>query len=80
MQSRKRRYTCEEAVLVTIDQPPLPLRRASVNTKLVRGVHPLTNGATNVAALAVESFRCLGVEGSNFMDDQLTASVVGRIP
>ena len=48
-QTRKRhRYTCGEAVLITMDELPLPPRRASVNTTLVRDVCPLTNGATNL--------------------------------
>ena len=48
MQTRKRRYTCEEAVLITMDQLPLPPRRASVNTTLVRDMCPSTNGAINL--------------------------------
>ena len=67
MQTRRRRYTCEEAVLITMDQLPLPPRRASVNTTLVRDMCPSTNGAINLP-LAVESFGRLGVEGSNFTD------------
>ena len=47
LQTRKRRYTCEEAVLITMDQLPLPPRRASANTALVRDMCPSTNGATN---------------------------------
>ena len=48
MQTRKRRYTYEEVVLITMVQPSLPPRRASVNTTLVRGMCPSTSGATNL--------------------------------
>ena len=49
MQTRKRRYTCgEAAVLITMDQLPLPPRCASVNTTLVRDMFPSTNGAINL--------------------------------
>ena len=48
MRIRKRRYTCEEAVLITMDQLPLPPRRASVNTTLVWDMCPSTNGAINL--------------------------------
>ena len=48
MQTRKRRYTCEEAVLITMDQLPLPPGRAIVNTTLVRDMCPSTNGAINL--------------------------------
>ena len=40
----KRRYTCEEAVVVTMDQLPVPPRFTSANTTLVRDMCPLTNG------------------------------------
>ena len=45
----KRRYSCEESVLTTMDQLPLPLRRASANTTLVRDTCPSTNGVTNLS-------------------------------
>ena len=46
--SRKRRYTCGEAALITMDQLPLPLRCASVNTALVRDMCPSANGPANL--------------------------------
>ena len=61
-------------MLIRMVQSPLPPRRASVNTTLVRDMSPSTNGTTNLPA--VESFGRRGVEGSNFID-QLVASVVG---
>ena len=48
MQTRKRRYTYEEAALITMDQLPLLPRGASVNTTLVRDMCPSTNGAINL--------------------------------
>ena len=75
MQTRRRRYTCEEAVLITMDQLPLPPRRARVNTTLVRDMS-FDERSHKLATLAVESFGRLGVEGSNFID-QPAASVVG---
>ena len=48
MQTRKRKYTYEEVVLMTMVQPPLPPRRASVNTTLVRDMCPSTNGVTHL--------------------------------
>ena len=46
MLTLKSRYTCEEAVLIAMDQLPPPPRRASVNNTLVRDMCPLTNGVT----------------------------------
>ena len=48
MQTRKRRYTYEEVVLVMMVQPPLPPRHASVNTTLAWDMCPSTNGTTNL--------------------------------
>ena len=48
MQTRKRRYTYKEVELITMVQLPLPPRRASVNTTLVRDMCPSTNGAINL--------------------------------
>ena len=48
MQTSKRRYICEEVVLITMVQPPLPSRRASVNTTFIRDMCPSTNGATDL--------------------------------
>ena len=47
-QTHKRRYTCGEAALITMDELPLLLWRASVNIALARGVCPMTNGATKL--------------------------------
>ena len=60
MQTRKHRYTCEEAVLITMNQLPLPPRRASVNTTLVRDMCPSTNGAIN---LSPWRWKALGASG-----------------
>ena len=38
----------DEVVLITMVQPLLPPRRASVNTTLVRDICSSTNGATNL--------------------------------
>ena len=49
VQTRKRWYTFEEAMLITMDQLPLPPRRARVNTALGRDMYPSTNGAKNLS-------------------------------
>ena len=69
MRTLKRRYTCEEAVPIKMDQLPPPPRRASANISFDELSHKL-------ATLAVESFGRLGVEGSKLID-QRAASVVG---
>ena len=48
MQTPKRSYAYEEVVVITMVQPPLSPRRASVNTTLVRDMCPSTNGTTNL--------------------------------
>ena len=60
MQTRKRRYTYEEVVLITMVQPPLPSSSASVNTSLVRDIRPSTNGATN---LPIYRWKALSASG-----------------
>ena len=72
----KRRYTCEEAVLITMDQLPMPPRRASINTALVRDNVSFDERSHKLAAVAVERFGHLGVEGSKFTD-QLAVSLGG---
>ena len=42
-------HTCGDSALIKMDQLPLPPRRASFNTTLVRDMCPSTNGATNMA-------------------------------
>ena len=46
MQTHQRMYTCQEAVLITMDQLLLPPKRARVNSMLVQDMCPATNGAT----------------------------------
>ena len=79
MRALKRRYTCAEVVPIKMDQLPLPPRRASGKTTLVRDIHASFDERSHKLAtfLAVESFGRLGVESSKFID-QLAASVVGR--
>ena len=60
MQTHKRRYTYEEVVLITMVQPPLPSRRASVNTTLVRDMCPSTYAATNMPH---QRWKALGASG-----------------
>ena len=48
MQTRKRKYTYEEVALITMVEPLLPPRRASVNTTLVGDMCSSMNGATNM--------------------------------
>ena len=67
MLSLKRGYTCEEAVLIAMDQLPQPPRRASAHTAFVRGMCPFDERSHKLGTLlAVESlsFGRLGVEGS----------------
>ena len=56
----KRRYTCEEAVWTTMDQLPLPPRRASANTTLVWDTPPSTNEVKN---LPLERWKALDGSG-----------------
>ena len=72
MLTLKRRYTCEWAVLITMDQ--LPLLPRHVNTRL-RHVS-LEERNNKLATLAVESIGRLGVDVTKLLD-QLAASVVG---
>ena len=60
MQTRERRYTCEEAVLITMDQLPLPPRRASVDTTLVRDMCSSTNGVINLPPYRWKALGALG--------------------
>ena len=59
-QTRTRRYTYEEVVLVMMVQPNLPRRRASANTTLVRDMCPSTNEATNLPLLRRKALGALG--------------------
>lgn len=45
-QPGKRRYTCEEVALTTMDQLPLPRRRTSANTTLVLDMCSSMSAAT----------------------------------
>ena len=76
MHTCKRRYICEDAVLITTGQVPLPPRRASVNIRLIRVICSVDERSHGLAILEVESFGRLGAEGGNF-NDQLVASVKG---
>ena len=76
MHTRKRRCTYEELAPITMVQPPLPPRRASIKHYARPGHVPFDERSHKLATLTVESFGCLGIEGSNFID-QLAASVVG---
>ena len=60
MQTRKRKFTYEDVVLITMVQPPLPPRRANSNTALVRDMCPSMNGATN---LPLKRWKALGASG-----------------
>ena len=67
MHTQKRRCSCEEEVLIMMDQLPLPSRRVSVNTTLVQNSCQqvlLDERSYKLATLAVESRGRLGVEGS----------------
>ena len=61
-QTRKRGHICVAAALIATDQLPLPPRRASANTTLVRNKCPSTSAAAKHASLVVERFRRLGGE------------------
>ena len=60
MLTLKRRYTCEEGMLITMDQLPFPPRRAGANTALVRDMCPLTKGVIN---LSLQQWKAWGVSG-----------------
>ena len=73
MQTHKRGYTCEEVVVITLDQLPLARKRRHY----IRPGHVSFHERNHkLATFAVESFGRLGVEGNNLID-QLTASAVG---
>ena len=76
MQTRKRRYTCEEAVLITMDQAASTSEARKRQHYDRPGHLSFDERSHKLATLAVESFGRFGVEGSNFID-QLAASVVG---
>ena len=61
MQTPKRRYTYEEAVVITIDQWPLP---SNAQTKHYSRPGHVSFDSHKLVTLAVESFGGLGVKGS----------------
>ena len=63
-------------MLITMDQLPLPQRRASARTAFVRDIVSFDEWSHKLATFAAESFGRLVVEGSKFVG-QLVISVVG---
>ena len=74
---KRRHTTCEEAVLIKMDQSAASTSAARKRQHYARPGHvSFDERSHKLATLAVESFGRLGVEGSKFID-QLAASVVG---
>lgn len=77
MQPHKCGYTCGEAVLTTMDHPPLlPPKRAERQPYARPRDVSFDERSHKPATLAVESFGRLGIESNTFIY-QLAASVVG---